>query len=440
MSDSDSDYRLLQTLHGHRNAVNCVLFFQNGELLVSGGDDQCVRCWNISTGKCIQMLMEERWGQVTALSLYEPQPDESGSTVLFVGTGRGTVTAYPLSTGKQTFNAYAGVTADVFVMNDSVESQAVDPLNRRFVVGSHQGSVKMFDIVDDKLSEMPQWNLELDDTPRSIIFYGNISQYIMINTLYDGNSINLEANVPDVSEEPENRKPVRISTRQLQGSTGSTVLSPDGTAMVVHNLRSDKFDVYKPLDAALPILSLSVSEVHEDLFAKGAAFGEPGGRTLVCGGDNGHLHVYTLMGNHVQTLKHKNDWSTIYAVTTTVTQDYYLITSAESLDPPKICIWAKEMDERVKEKSLEREAQATQTFLEAQAAKEAQKVQEAQAAQEAQMLEIATLNRRYAFTLRATLALIAGEPSFFTVGSVAIYGLQWHKWNIVEALHDDNQF
>ncbi|KAK0497099.1 hypothetical protein EDD18DRAFT_1104557 [Armillaria luteobubalina] len=72
-----------------------------------------------------------------------------------------------LGSGKQTFNAYAGITADVFVMNDSVESQAVDPLNRRFVVGSHQGSVKMFDIVDGTLSETPQWNLELGDIPCS---------------------------------------------------------------------------------------------------------------------------------------------------------------------------------------------------------------------------------------------------------------------------------
>ncbi len=56
-------------------------------------DDQTVRYWDLDQGECIQVLRDERWGQITALNTY----DHDQSTFLFVGTGRGVVSMFPLS-------------------------------------------------------------------------------------------------------------------------------------------------------------------------------------------------------------------------------------------------------------------------------------------------------------------------------------------------------
>lgn len=94
--------------------VNCLLFIQDATLLVSGGktnqfppfldrssslhdigDDQVVRLWDVQAGKCLQELVDPQWGQITALSWLPEQTDKA--PVLFIGTGRGVVSAYPFS-------------------------------------------------------------------------------------------------------------------------------------------------------------------------------------------------------------------------------------------------------------------------------------------------------------------------------------------------------
>ena len=43
-------------LRGHEGAVNCVHASKDGTRLVSGGDDQTVRVWDVKTGKLVSTM------------------------------------------------------------------------------------------------------------------------------------------------------------------------------------------------------------------------------------------------------------------------------------------------------------------------------------------------------------------------------------------------
>jgi WD40 repeat protein len=78
----------------------------------------------------------------------------------------------------------------------------------------------------------------------------------------------------------------------------------------VHNLTSDKFDLYV-LGSPNP-MSLRVSSSSGKI--KGSAFGE-GGQVLVCGGDDGFIHIFDGGGVELQTVTLSSDCSTVYALT-----------------------------------------------------------------------------------------------------------------------------
>jgi WD40 repeat protein len=69
---------------------------------------------------------------------------------------------------------------------------------------------------------------------------------------------------------------------------------------VIDNLR-DGFDIYR-LDRTSPFLSLKLPA--QRLYTKQASFAESM-RLVVCGGDNGLVHIFDLAtGKEIQTLKH----------------------------------------------------------------------------------------------------------------------------------------
>lgn len=45
-----------QTLEGHTDSVNSVLFSPNGKNIVSGSSDKTIKIWNANTGECLQTL------------------------------------------------------------------------------------------------------------------------------------------------------------------------------------------------------------------------------------------------------------------------------------------------------------------------------------------------------------------------------------------------
>ncbi|KAK0505538.1 WD40-repeat-containing domain protein [Armillaria luteobubalina] len=426
---ADSRYRKFRTLEGHRSAVNCVLFFRNADLLISGGDDRFVRLWNVDTGECLQSLTNEYWGQVTALSLYEPDPANSAdTTLLFVGTGRGNVTVFPLSTMGQSFNGYAGVTTNLFSTNDSVESQALDVVNHRFIVGSHQGFVKMFDFVDGNLSANPIWVLEVEDIPRGLIFIGDFHRHVMIHTLYKGELICVKAAAPFEQGEENGRtvQPTHVTSRKLQGSIGSAIISPDGRTLVVHNLYSNHFDVYNPLDAELPSNTLSMSLESAGHLPKQCAFAEDMGRILICGGDRGRVYIFdTASNNLLQTLVHRENLGAIYGIAAASSNDNHYIASAESEGTSLICVWIKATDRYIEVERRRREAQEAQAAQEAEAEKEEQRQREAEAVQKARLDAMASLNRRFFRVLILVSLFVAlGAATFLwllQIGAITIH-------------------
>ncbi|KAK0222470.1 WD40-repeat-containing domain protein [Armillaria nabsnona] len=367
-------YGLVNRLKGHHRAINALIFLADGTKLLSGADDQTVRYWDLDQGECIQVLRDERWGQITALNTY----DCDQSMFLFVGTGRGVVSIFPLSNRTKEFIIQANTTSAVFNMNDSIEVQALDAKNGRFVVGSHLGVVKMYDILDGRLSEGPKWILNTGDIPHSLIFVGNSNQCIILHTVYTGEMLCVDA----ASASPEH-PPNTLSTRKLQGANGSAKLTSDQRIMVVHNLNSGRFDIYNPFDTEQPNTSLTISEGNNPSghLIKYCSFAEEESRALVCSGDEGLVHVFQVVtGVHVQTLRHSHDCSTIYAVTTISSQDRHFIASGESQDHPAICVWSKPTDQRHEVDCLARqikEAEEAQALVRSEQAKKEQEEQDA---------------------------------------------------------------
>ena len=78
-----------------KGPINCLSFSHGGELLASGGDDETVRVWEISTKKCLHVLEDpgRRWGQITCLTWLGHLGNEDLKPIAF-GTGRGLMVIY----------------------------------------------------------------------------------------------------------------------------------------------------------------------------------------------------------------------------------------------------------------------------------------------------------------------------------------------------------
>ncbi|KAJ6601486.1 WD40-repeat-containing domain protein [Mycena sp. CBHHK59/15] len=344
-----SPYFLDKRLTANRKAgaVNCLLFFNQGRMLASGGDDQCLRIWELRTGTCQQELQVEQWGQLTNISMFQ---ESAESLVIFIGTGKGIVSAYPWSQRTERFNPSGGVLVQVFEETDPVEMQAIDPINALFAVGSHTGHLKMYAIKSRTTLE-PLWRIEIHDIPRSIMFLGDNNERLT----YD-------LSAPKISG----------TVRRLDGAVGSVALSPSGRTKAIYNLTSCKLDVYKPLDSLFPT-PLSIHSRNRKI--KGVTFTASGG-FLVCGGDEGSVHVFDAVAKlHVQTLSHSHsDDNTIHAIATCSTDFYHLIASGDGTHPAAIYVWASPTARKEEE---DRQDVAEAAARDAEAAELAQKQAEA---------------------------------------------------------------
>ncbi|KAK0219420.1 WD40-repeat-containing domain protein [Armillaria nabsnona] len=367
------DYELLTCLEGN-GAVNALAFWQNGQVLISGGDDQTVRCWDLRTGTCCQTVKDHRWGQVVAIDIMnDAGPNDSLPAVLFVGTGRGIVSLIPMSKRMpgiqsflQEFNTQHVTTIEMFA--DSVEAQALDPINRRFAVASYAGTVKVY-LIQDYAALTLLWEKDIGDIPRHVSFYGNNNDELLIHTLYNSESLLFGAQSGDAI----------APALQLSGGIGSATLSPDHKAMAVHNLVNNNFDLYRPIQSIAPI-PLDIGACSR--LPKKSAFAEENARMLVCGGEDGTVHIFDVStGKSVQTLEHDSDTSTIYAVATYSSQDQHLLASRETGTSSQIYVWSKLTDLKIRKK----QQHLQQEINEAEAAKRAAAVEAVWEARMAQL-------------------------------------------------------
>ncbi|KAJ7153140.1 WD40-repeat-containing domain protein [Mycena crocata] len=382
---ADSTYTLRATLtppkSGKAAALNCLLFFDQGRMLASGGDDQYLRTWDVLSGDCHQELTDARWGQVTNLTLLDNSPTES--PVLFIGTGRGLVSAYPWSRMNQQFNKQAAATTVVFPSDHPVESQALDSTESQFVVVSLRGDVRMYTVHDRKVLHL-SWQLKIPDIPRHIMF--DRGQVVM-HSVGAGKIYYFSPVTGD-----------RTGEKELRIAVGNVAISPNGRIKVVHNMSKNTFDVYDPADSADPISFTIQARTNNKI--KGIVFSGDS-ETLVCGSDGGAF-LFDVITRQVREPKLDHnalngaDVSAVVALTTCSTRDYHFIASGESETPALIYIWEKpthRKQEEERQMELHHAAEAAeltkQQKIKDDALKEAKKQKDAVDAQKAEIEELA---------------------------------------------------
>ncbi|KAF8074880.1 WD40-repeat-containing domain protein [Lyophyllum atratum] len=322
-------YELAGELKGANGAMNALVFSHDGALLFGGGDDGCVTVWNTETLQREQVLHDPQWGQVTALTFlhFKPPVDEEGFS-LCVGTGRGYLSIYPKSKNSHWFQVKEANTIAPFKCNDGIECQAFDPLNRRLVVASHAGTIHLYD-VRDRVQLTRIWTAEVaQGIPRGVTFFGEGKENLLIHALETGQMSCRDAQTSEVRW-----------AKTLPGGIGNAVLSPDEKTLLVDNLSTGCFDIYR-FPASTPLTSFAPKSTRH--FTKQCAFGEDG-RIGICGSDNGTVHIVDIVtGESMESLKLRTDFHLIQTVAAATTGGAVHFVAGGSSDAmPAIYLWKK---------------------------------------------------------------------------------------------------
>ncbi|KAJ7176405.1 WD40-repeat-containing domain protein [Mycena crocata] len=335
---------------GKAGAINSVLFFENGSMLASGGDDQCLRIWDLTSGQCVQELKDPLWGQILDLKLLEGSGN--GSATIFIGTARGFVVTYLWLPGQRRFNKQNKNVTAVFKLDDSVEIQALDSSNFRLAVGSHAGHITLYSI-ENHITLNSVWTRQLQSyIPRSIFFWGECSDQLLVHTLNPGPAFCLDVQTGQHKTE-----------FQVHGDgVGAVALCPNRRIKAIHNAWTDTIELYRPSSSITPV-SLPINSNSGRI--KGVAFAE-GGDTLVCGGDDGYVTVYDLVGGiQPHDLIHTSDCNPVCALATCATEDYHLIASGGSEFPATIYVWLKPTESKLAEdRRISKEREENAAFAE----------------------------------------------------------------------------
>ncbi|PBK93729.1 WD40 repeat-like protein [Armillaria gallica] len=408
--DLDGTYTHSLTLRGD-GAVNCLQFWKNGTMLVSGSDDQLIRSWDLTTAQCVQRAPVPGGGQVTVLDVVENPPTAVPLiAVLFSGTGYGYVSVIPMTKAMPEFNFQKAHTIELF--HEPVESQAIDSVNSRYAAASHSGTIKVFTI-DDYNSLTPLWQLDIGNLPISTRFYGT-KRNLIVHALYTSEILCF-----DVSNGQ------KLGAATLRGKIGSATFSPDEGVMAIHNLTSDEVDVYIPATAHMPKYRLNIEA--EEGVPKKFTFAEEKGRTLICGSDDGVIYVFDVAtGALLHTLEHSQDSSTVHCVATYSTHQSHFIASGEtSVRRACIHIWIKPTDVHRLEIQQRRRDEAAAEALKAKRLEEERLAKQKEAEEADMKARVAELEQARCIELeklRAELesSLYSADNNYFQVSLALI--------------------
>ncbi|KAG6905967.1 hypothetical protein DXG01_016610 [Tephrocybe rancida] len=266
MQTPSPDYQVIARLKGAKGIVNVLLFSNDGKHLYSAGHDGSVRIWNCTTFQCEQLLQNEHWGVITSLAYLNVEPPvERLADALCIGSARGTLTLCPKALDSQWFVKKDSVTEPAFQFNDSVEALAFDPLNKRLFVASHSGQLRMYAFQAPRTLTVI-WKSTMSSIPRAPRFFGGLAAM---------------------------RKPQKFCGRRSFRAawwSGNAALSVDESTLLVGNLNTGAFDVYR-FPSTIPHSSLPDPATR--LFTRDIVFAEQS-KIAVGGSDTGVVLIVDL--------------------------------------------------------------------------------------------------------------------------------------------------
>jgi WD40 repeat protein len=147
--DADQGGEALATLQGHALRVSTVIFSPDGKFLASGSLDRTVRLWDINTKKEVQSLAKAG-GLVLSLA-YSPD-----GTLLARGDGTLQAKGDDSESGVLLLDVRANKVSRVLAKNcELIHGVAFSKDGRRLAAGSHDGSVKVWDVATGDLVHTP---------------------------------------------------------------------------------------------------------------------------------------------------------------------------------------------------------------------------------------------------------------------------------------------
>ena len=177
--------RLTQTLIGHDNLIESVAFSPDGETLISGGRDETILIWDVSTGKHKTLIDQggdikrNRDSNSIMVLMFN-----SDSSKLATGDKKGNIRLWDVSTWKeeQTLDGHA----------DAITSINFSPNDRSLASTGRDGTVRLWDIDSGQ-------QIQSISGDKGIVWYVKFypngltlaTEVAMMNSRYDNEIVNL---------------------------------------------------------------------------------------------------------------------------------------------------------------------------------------------------------------------------------------------------------
>lgn len=141
--------RLLQTLYGHTDDIMTVAFSPDGEFFASAGMDRRIHLWQRATGRLWQVLHGHS-GQIKVLA-FHPTADDS-SLLLFSGDDEsnlfGWVIARQSGVAEQAVDCHQPHYVLPTVLRNGIQALAISPDGRFLATGGAESSIQLWQLSD----------------------------------------------------------------------------------------------------------------------------------------------------------------------------------------------------------------------------------------------------------------------------------------------------